>query len=160
MTTLTDVTTTMALPTPIGTLVLESAHDALIGVWLPNERRRPRVDGPVTPVLDATATQLDEYFAGTRTTFDLPTLPEGTAFQLGVWSELARIPYGATITYGELARRVGRPGGARAVGQANGRNPLPIVVPCHRVVASDGLGGYGGGLDVKRALLATEGITL
>jgi len=84
---------------------------------------------------------------------------DGTDFQRQVWSELTRIPYGETISYGEVARRVGRPSAPRAVGQANGRNPIPVIVPCHRVVASDGIGGYGGGLNVKRKLLAVEGVT-
>ncbi len=158
MTTTSDLTVTMPLETPIGRVVLECANDALIGIWLPCERRGHRTDvADVPPVLKSTATQLREYFGGARTEFDVPLELEGTEFQRQVWNELSRIPYGETITYGELARRVGRSGGARAVGQANGRNPVPIIVPCHRVVASDGLGGYGGGLDVKRALLAREG---
>ena len=103
--------------------------------------------------------QLEEYFAGERTDFDVPMELDGTDFQRAVWSELARIPYGETISYGELARRVGRPKGPRAVGQANGRNPIPIIVPCHRVLASNGIGGYGGGLPMKPALLAVEGVT-
>jgi methylated-DNA-[protein]-cysteine S-methyltransferase len=158
--TTTAPTTTVPLETPIGRLVLESDGDFLIGVWLPNERRRARRDsGDVPPVLKETATQLEEYFAGERTSFDVPMELDGTDFQREVWTELTRIPYGETISYGELARRVGRPSGPRAVGQANGRNPIPIIVPCHRVVASNGIGGYGGGLKVKRALLAVEGVT-
>ena len=104
------------------------------------------------------ATQLEEYFAGERTEFDLRMELDGTPFQREVWAELSRIPYGETISYGELARRVGRPNGPRAVGQANGRNPIAIIVPCHRVLASNGIGGYGGGLTCKRALLALEGV--
>ena len=121
--------------------------------------RRGSVDGGggPTPVLEQAALQLEEYFAGRRTAFDVPMALEGTPFQRQVWDELTRIPYGGTITYGELARRVGRPNGPRAVGQANGRNPIPIIVPCHRVVAGNGLGGYAGGLPLKRALLAVEG---
>jgi methylated-DNA-[protein]-cysteine S-methyltransferase len=159
-TTKTTPTATMPLETPIGRLVLECDEDVLIGVWLPNERRHPRRDGSdVPPVLKETATQLEEYFAGERTSFDLPMELDGTEFQRQVWTELTRIPYGETISYGELARRVGRPNGPRAVGQANGRNPIPIIVPCHRVLASNGIGGYGGGLKVKRALLSVEGVT-
>jgi methylated-DNA-[protein]-cysteine S-methyltransferase len=140
--------------------VLESDGDVLIGIWLPHERRHGRRDvDDVPPVLKEAATQLDEYFAGQRRTFDVVMELDGTEFQREVWSELTRIPYGKTISYGELARRVGRPSAPRAVGQANGRNPMPIIVPCHRVVASNGIGGYGGGLDVKRALLAVEGVT-
>jgi O-6-methylguanine DNA methyltransferase len=104
------------------------------------------------------AEQLGAYFAGERTAFDVAIRFEGTPFQVAVWSALRDIPYGATISYAELARRVGRPGAFRAVGQANGRNPVAIVVPCHRVVAADGtMGGYGGGLDRKRWLLDHEG---
>ena len=160
MTTTSTLTTTMPLDTPIGRLVLEGDGDVLIGVWLPGERRHGRRDSDdVPPVLKEAATQLEEYFAGERTDFDLPMELDGTPFQREVWAELARIPYGETISYGELARRVGRPRGPRAVGQANGRNPIPIIVPCHRVLASNGIGGYGGGLKVKRALLALEGVT-
>ncbi|HVS01597.1 MAG TPA: methylated-DNA--[protein]-cysteine S-methyltransferase [Thermoanaerobaculia bacterium] len=105
--------------------------------------------------------QLEEYFAGRRRAFDLPLAPRGTAFQRATWEQLSRIPWGGAISYGELARRIGRPRGSRAVGQANGANPIPVVVPCHRVVAGDGtLGGYGGGLERKRWLLAHEGVAL
>jgi methylated-DNA-[protein]-cysteine S-methyltransferase len=101
--------------------------------------------------------QLDEYFAGARTAFDLPLAPRGTPFQRRVWEELARIPFGATVTYGELAARVGHPGAARAVGAAVARNPISIVVPCHRVVGADGtLTGYAGGVARKAYLLAHE----
>lgn len=102
--------------------------------------------------------QLEEYFGGTRRAFTLPLAPVGTEFQLAVWQALKAIPYGDTLSYAELARRVGREGSARAVGLANGANPLPIIVPCHRVIGSDGsLTGFGGGLDIKRALLMLEG---
>jgi methylated-DNA-[protein]-cysteine S-methyltransferase len=102
--------------------------------------------------------QLQEYFAGTRREFDVPLAPRGTPFQLTVWRALSEIPYGQTCSYGELARRIGPGGGARAVGLANGSNPLPIIVPCHRVIGADGsLTGFGGGLDAKRALLSLEG---
>ncbi len=103
------------------------------------------------------ATQLDAYFAGELTDFDLPLAPEGTPFQLTVWQALQTIPYGETISYGELAQEIGRPTASRAVGAANGRNPLPIVIPCHRVIGQDGsLTGYGGGLRFKKALLSLE----
>jgi methylated-DNA-[protein]-cysteine S-methyltransferase len=102
--------------------------------------------------------QLLEYFSGARRTFDLPLAPQGTPFQRRVWRALSTIPYGETLSYGELARRLGLVGGARAVGLANGANPLPIVVPCHRVIGADGtLTGFGGGLHIKRSLLALEG---
>src|SRR5262249_46745434 len=102
-------------------------------------------------------TQLTEYFGGGRAEFELPLLPEGTPFQRKVWNALCEIPYGETISYGELARRIGQPTAARAVGLANGSNPLPIVVPCHRVIGADGsLTGFGGGIERKRWLLAHE----
>jgi methylated-DNA-[protein]-cysteine S-methyltransferase len=157
---MTSTTYTMPLETSVGRLTLESDGDVLIGIWLPDKALRQRAGGEdAPPVLKETATQLEEYLAGERTEFDVPMELDGTDFQRSVWQELTRIPYGETISYGELARRVGRPKGPRAVGQANGRNPIPIIVPCHRVLASNGIGGYGGGLPLKRALLAVEGVT-
>ncbi len=160
---MTPQTYTMPVESPVGRLVLESDGVALLGIWLP---RLPQPTGDfeagghdAPPVVKDAANQLEEYFAGERTAFDIPMEPAGTTFQKQVWTELSKIPYGETITYGELARRVGRPKGPRAVGQANGKNPLPIIVPCHRVLASNGLGGYAGGLAMKRALLAVEGVT-
>jgi methylated-DNA-[protein]-cysteine S-methyltransferase len=115
-------------------------------------------DGRAQAALDLAATQLREYLTGERSAFDLPHLrATGNAFEQLVWAELVRIPYGETASYGEIARRIGHPGAARAVGRANARNPIAIVVPCHRVIGSDGsLTGYAGGLDLKRALLALE----
>jgi methylated-DNA-[protein]-cysteine S-methyltransferase len=157
---MTTTTFTMPLDTPVGRLVLESDGDVLIGIWLPTQGRKARSTGAdAPPVLKDTATQLEEYFARERTDFDIPMELDGTPFQKEVWAELSRIPYAETISYGELARRVGRPKGPRAVGQANGRNPIPIIVPCHRVLASNGIGGYGGGLPMKRTLLAVEGVS-
>lgn len=110
------------------------------------------------PVLQATRVQLDEYFSGARKQFDLPLAPQGTPFQTEVWHTLATIPYGETISYAQLAQRVGKPTAMRAVGAANGRNPLPIVLPCHRVIGADGsLTGFGGGLPTKQFLLELEG---
>ena len=112
-------------------------------------------------LLERVARQLDQYFAGRRREFDLPLDPHGTPFQRTVWSELGRIPYGQTISYGQLAQRIDRPAASRAVGAANGRNPIPIVIPCHRVIGSDGsLTGFGGGLPIKKKLLALEGTRL
>lgn len=109
-------------------------------------------------ILQAIRKQLEEYFAGTRTAFELPLAPDGTAFQKEVWHALADIPYGQTISYAQLALRVGKPSAMRAVGAANGRNPLPIVLPCHRVIGADGsLTGFGGGLPTKQFLLELEG---
>jgi methylated-DNA-[protein]-cysteine S-methyltransferase len=151
-------------PSPIGDLLLvgEPALDgvALSGVYMEDHKRGPSI--AETWVRDddaftAVGRQLDEYFAGTRRAFDLALAPQGTPFQLKVWEQLRRIPCGETTTYGELARRVDRPGAARAVGAAVGRNPISIIVPCHRVVGSDGtLTGFAGGLDRKRRLLAIE----
>ncbi len=107
------------------------------------------------------AVQLREYFAGRRRDFDLPLAPVGTEFQLRVWTALRAIPYGAVRNYGDIARAIGQPKASRAVGQANGRNPLPIVIPCHRVIAGDGsIGGFSSGLGVKHRLLALEGVEL
>jgi methylated-DNA-[protein]-cysteine S-methyltransferase len=109
-------------------------------------------------VLRRAQAQLSEYFAGRRRHFELPLAPQGTDFQRGVWWELASIPFGGTISYAELAQRVGRPTATRAVGAANGRNPIPIVLPCHRVIGADGsLTGFGGGLPTKQFLLQLEG---
>lgn len=111
-----------------------------------------------TPVVERLARELREYFQGVRTTFDLPLSLRGTKFQIAVWEELRTVPYGTTVTYGELARRVGRPRSARAVGQAVGANPVPIVIPCHRVLPiAGGLGGFGPGPDWKQRLLDLEG---
>jgi methylated-DNA-[protein]-cysteine S-methyltransferase len=150
---------TVAMDTPVGRLVLESDEDTLVGIRLPNKSGPDGGSGAdAPPVLKETLTQLEEYFAGVRTSFSIPLKLDGTAFQREVWVALSRIPYGETVSYGALAFAVGRPRAFRAVGQANGRNPIPIIVPCHRVVASDGIGGYGGGLALKRALLALEGV--
>ena len=103
-------------------------------------------------------TELHEYFAGKRETFDIPLAPKGTEFQLAVWNALLEIPYGHTVTYSEIARRIGRPSAVRAVGAANGANPIPVIIPCHRVIGSNGtLTGYGGGIERKQWLLALEG---
>lgn len=112
------------------------------------------------PLFEGTRRQLEEYFAGTRQNFDLPLNPSGTAFQRRVWRALLDIPYGTALSYRELARRADCPKGYRAVGQANGKNPIPILIPCHRVIGADGtLGGYSAGLDRKRFLLELEGIS-
>lgn len=111
--------------------------------------------------LTAVAAQLREYFAGKRRSFDLPLAPAGTAFQQRVWDELKRIPFGETRTYGQIAAAIGSPRACRAVGGANGANPIPVIVPCHRVIGSDGsLTGFGSGLPVKRFLLQLEGVTV
>lgn len=147
------------IPSPVGDLVLTASETGLTGVYFPTSRTQPRsLRRGTNDLLNRVAAQLQEYFAGTRTTFDLPLEPSGTDFQLSVWELLRNIPYGVTTSYGELARRLGDPKATRAVGAANGANPIPIIVPCHRVVGSKGeLTGFGGGLDRKRWLLEHEG---
>jgi len=152
------------LETPIGTLLIAGDADAILQITFPSRGKAAKaeagwVDSQRGPVGEAMR-QLREYFAGTRTGFDLPLAPRGTEFQRSVWRQLQAIPYGETISYGELARRVGNPKASRAVGSANGANPLPIVIPCHRVIAGNGtLGGFGGGLPMKQTLLALEQTT-
>lgn len=144
------------LDTPIGRLQLVAAGDRLCRVAFPGAQRGDLSTAP-SPVLAAAAAQLEAYFAGHRRSFDLPLAPEGSDFQRAVWAALATIPWGRTCSYGELARALGRPRAARAVGAASGRNPLPVVVPCHRLIGSGGaLTGYAGGLARKRQLLALE----
>ncbi|RUL78331.1 methylated-DNA--[protein]-cysteine S-methyltransferase [Dyella choica] len=149
-----------SLPTPIGKLLLVADAKGLREVWfeIGKHRKEPDPAWKHEPAKLAFARkQLEEYFAGTRTNFDLPLHPIGTGFQLAVWWALAKIPYGTTLSYGELAQRIGQPQAVRAVGAANGRNPLPIVLPCHRVIGANGsLTGFGGGLPTKRFLLAME----
>jgi len=145
---------------PIGELLLVGDGEALRGVHM-QEGRRPVAVGEswirADDQFETARAQLGEFFRGERTDFDLPLEPAGTAFQREVWAALARIPYGETVSYAELARRIGRPGAARAVGAANGSNPLCVVLPCHRVVGADGsLTGYAGGVGRKRFLLALE----
>jgi methylated-DNA-[protein]-cysteine S-methyltransferase len=146
------------LPTPIGELVLTADPDgALTRLYLPN--RPPDTSGweRDDELLEPVRRQLEEYFAGERTEFDVPLRPTGVPFQLKVWEALLKIPYGETASYGEIAREIGHPTAFRAVGAANGQNPIAIIVPCHRVIGSNGsLTGYGGGLPTKRALLDLE----
>jgi methylated-DNA-[protein]-cysteine S-methyltransferase len=142
---------------PIGDLLLVGGSGRLLGVQYPGSHRiRPGWVEDPEHFADA-IDQLGEYFAGERREFDLELDPQGTDFDRAVWRQLLEIPYGETTSYGEVARAIGRPDRARAVGAANGRNPLPIVVPCHRVIGADGsLVGYGGGLELKRRLLELE----
>jgi methylated-DNA-[protein]-cysteine S-methyltransferase len=148
------------LESPIGELLLAGDDDALTMIGFPKGamRRDPEGDWIYNEKPFAVAIrQLTEYFAGERHEFDLPLRLDGTEFQLLVLEELRRIPYGETTSYGAIAARIGRPKAVRAVGAANGRNPIPIVVPCHRVIGSGGdLTGFGGGLDTKEALLRLE----
>jgi methylated-DNA-[protein]-cysteine S-methyltransferase len=149
--------------TPLGTMIAIAAGGALTGLHFEDGRHAPapspewREDPRHAPLREC-AEQLADYFAGRRQCFDLPLAPDGTDFQRRVWREIARVPFGETISYAELAARAGSPGSARAAGAATGRNPLAIVVPCHRIVASGGgLTGYAGGLARKQSLLSLEG---
>ena len=148
------------LDTPLGRLLIAGDEAGLRHIYFPDERRSQASDpsweeddGSLGPAVR----QLEKYFVRDIEEFDLELAPEGTSFQRGVWGELCRIPYGETISYAELAQRLDRPKAVRAVGAANGANPLPIVIPCHRVIGADGrLVGYGGGLEIKRTLLDLE----
>ena len=150
------------IATPLGTMVLAADDRGLVGVWFVGQEHFAG-PGPdwrevaSSPVLDAAAAQLAEYFAGLKREFALPLAPRGTPFQQRVWRCLSEIPFGHTTTYGAVAARLGNAGAARAVGAATGRNPISIVVPCHRVIGADGtLTGYAGGEDRKRYLLDME----
>src|SRR5215475_2854465 len=152
------------MDSPIGPLTLIAENGRLAGVHMEITRYEPdaatlgtAVGDDDEPVLASAARQLDAYFDGDLTSFDLPLTLDGSQFQRTVWAALQDIPYGQTTSYGELAKRIGQPSASRAVGLANGRNPVSIIVPCHRVIGADGsLTGYGGGMDRKRFLLAHE----
>jgi methylated-DNA-[protein]-cysteine S-methyltransferase len=160
-------TTFTRFPSPVGELLITAGDAGLTGIYFPSRDRVPKDragwleetgQGSASAVLAQARQQLTEYFAGSRTTFDLPLDPSGTEFQRRVWDSLRTIPYGTTTSYGAIARRLGDPHATRAVGAANGQNPIPIVVPCHRVVGAKGeLTGFGGGIDRKRWLLEHEG---
>ncbi len=146
---------------PVGRLLLAGDESAVRRIHFMNgsEESPPSQEwrNARSPLLKEALRQLEAYFAGELRDFTLELAPEGTPFQLAVWRRLQEIPYGATISYGELARRVGNPKASRAVGLANGANPIPIVIPCHRVIGASGkLTGYGGGLPIKRTLLDIE----
>lgn len=154
------------ISSPVGILRLVASDRGLAAVMFLQGKDKPSwVDNmqevPDNSLLKRAEKQLAEYFAGKRRVFDLPLRPQGTVFQMKVWKELQKIPYAETISYGEQARRLGDPKKSRAVGMANGRNPLAIIVPCHRVIGTDGsLTGFGGGLKTKRYLLDLEQKTL
>jgi methylated-DNA-[protein]-cysteine S-methyltransferase len=139
---------------PVGPLRLESSGGELVALHL---NAKPGPENLEDPVLAEATEQLRAYFAGERTRFDLPLATHGNTFEERVWAALREIPYGETVSYGEIAQRIGAPRAARAVGLANGRNPIAIIVPCHRVIGANGkLVGFGGGLPMKRALLDLE----
>lgn len=152
----------MRMGSPLGDLILVEENGELLEIGFTSGKR------PSQPPRDAEENaapfamvirQLEEYFAGTRRDFDLPLAPSGTAFQKSVWQSLLEIPFGKAVSYSDIARAIGNPNAVRAVGLANGRNPIPIVIPCHRVIGKDGsLTGYGGGLPIKQKLLTLEGI--
>lgn len=151
------------ISTPVGVLTLIASDRGLHRILFEGQDAAdtgvvgdvPEVAGD--EILDEAAAQLDEYFGGTRTEFDLPLDLDGTDFQRAAWLALVNVPYGETTTYGQQAEQIGRPGASRAVGAANGRNPVPIVLPCHRIIGADGsLTGFGGGLDLKQRLLDHE----
>jgi methylated-DNA-[protein]-cysteine S-methyltransferase len=151
------------LPSAMGPLLYARTDTGLCGLWFSEQKWLPSPfdapELPDDPLLQEAAAQLDAYFAGTRQTFDLPLDLHGTPFQRAVWAALLHIERGATCTYGDVAHAVGSPSGVRAVGSAVGRNPVGIIVPCHRVIGHDGsLTGYAGGLDRKRFLLRLEGV--
>lgn len=152
-----------SLPSPVGTLTLVAGETGLAAIlWENDDPSRVRTaalkEDPDHPVLSETAKQLASYFAGELKTFDLPLAASGTPFQSRVWDALLTIPYGETRSYGAIARQIGHPTAYRAVGAANGKNPLSIVVPCHRAIGANGtLTGFAGGIAIKRRLLALEG---
>ena len=150
---------THAHPTPIGPLILTAEGDTITGLAFSDDPAPPpdRAVLRAHPVLAEAARQLDAYFAGTLRLFELPLAPHGTDFQRHVWAALQRIPYGATVSYGDIARAILAPNAIRAVGAANGANPIAVIIPCHRVIGANGsLTGFGGGLPRKRFLLALE----
>lgn len=149
------------MESPVGALLLARDDEGLRVISFPSghKARAPEPGWQKTDIaeFDDTTSQLTAYFDGETTEFDLPLKPEGTPFQMAVWEALQDIPYGETISYGELAKRIGKPSASRAVGAANGANPLPIVIPCHRVIGADNsLTGFGGGVDIKEFLLEHE----
>ena len=154
----------ITMPSPVGDLTLTSDGDALTAVYFEDPKYGPASTGGWIrddAVLADARRQLDEYFRGERTEFELTLAPSGTDFQRSVWRALTEIPYAATTSYGWIASSIGKPAASRAVGAANGRNPISIIVPCHRVIGSGGdLTGYGGGLDRKRWLLDHEAVVL
>lgn len=149
-------TLTTTMPSPLGPLQLFATGDQLVGLYMSEPPAIAAIERRSDVLVRAIA-QLTEYFAGARRVFDLPLALDGTAFQQRVWQTLLDIPHGATWSYGELARAIGKPSASRAVGAANGKNPISIIVPCHRVIGANGdLTGYGGGMPAKRWLLAHE----
>ena len=140
--------------TPLGFVTLTAKDERLVALQFTPQPSSVMI--PDNPLLREAGRQLQAYFAGRLKAFDLPLQPKGTAFQMAVWRQLQRIPYGEAVTYGDVAAAMDKPGASRSVGQANKRNPLPIFIPCHRVIASKGMGGYAYGLGIKQFLLRLE----
>ena len=156
------VRNTLVMSSPVGKLTLVASKNGLVAIDLRNNAKQvvTAKDASAQSTLLKTKKQLEQYFAGKRTSFDVALDLVGTEFQVKAWRALCRIPFGKTITYGQQASNIKKPKAFRAVGSANGKNPIPIIVPCHRVVASDGsLGGYSLGLKMKKQLLALEGVS-
>ena len=156
------VRNTLVMSSPVGKLTLVASKNGLVAIDLRNNAKQvvTAKDASAQSILLKTKKQLEQYFAGKRTSFDVALDLVGTEFQVKAWRALCRIPFGKTITYGQQASNIKKPKAFRAVGSANGKNPIPIIVPCHRVVASDGsLGGYSLGLKMKKQLLALEGVS-
>lgn len=148
----------LKMKSPVGSLTLVANDEALLAVQFEGSEFAEAVAAS-TPILERTKKQLNEYFAGARREFDLPLQPSGTPFQCSVWDALLKVPYGKTASYLDIAKRVKNPKAMRAVGAANGRNPIALIIPCHRVIGSDGsLTGYGGGMERKHWLLQHEGV--
>lgn len=146
------------ITTPLGRLHIVASDEAVLRIYFPGEKVAEHVERmPKHPIISLAKIQLSEYFAGQRRKFDLPLSLEGSEFQIRVWKTIAKVPYGKTITYGEEAKKIRKPDAVRAVGTANGRNPIPIIIPCHRIVPKGGgLGGYSGGVSRKKLLLKLE----
>ena len=146
------------LDTPLGRLQIKATENGLCGIWFPSRARNPVPSSGKNKVMTVAKQELSAYFAGDLTAFSVPLDWQGTRFQESVWQALLAVPFGETVTYGDIARAIGRPRSSRPVGGAVGKNPLPIIVPCHRIIGSDrSLTGFTGGLDIKIRLLELEG---
>lgn len=151
----------LKLESPVGKLTLTATDNAIVRLAFTGEDAKEKISERSPEILRETVRQLGEYFKGDRKDFNLSLSPEGTEFQLEVWKHLQDIPYGSTTTYSQLSQQMGNPKAIRAIGRANGQNPIPIIIPCHRVIgANDNLVGYAGGIETKRWLLQHEGALL
>ena len=148
---------------PLGTLTIQASDDGILGAWFEQQTTQPEelgIEDALHPVLQQAVSEFQAYFAGELKDFELPLQPQGTEFQRDVWQALVAVQWGKICSYSDIANTINRPKAVRAVGAANGRNPIPIIIPCHRVIGSNGtLTGYYGGVHIKQALLAIEGHT-